>query len=87
MVPAFPNFPRYSRQQKMHEFLDWFEPSRKVIALRSVLTYYAIEIGSYLFLLESFGDFPGMFSSSFLVFSGCPRCGSILSIYSRGTGS
>jgi hypothetical protein len=31
-----------------HEVLDWFDPSRRVIALRSVLMYYTIEIGSSL---------------------------------------
>jgi hypothetical protein len=34
-----------------HEVLDWFGPSRGVIALRPVLMYYAIEIDSSLFLL------------------------------------
>jgi hypothetical protein len=52
-----------------HEVLDWFGLSCGVIALRPVLMYYAIEIGSSLFL------------------SGCPRCGSTLSIYSQGTAS
>jgi hypothetical protein len=60
-----------------HEVLDWFGPSRRVIALRPVLMYYAIEIGSSLFLSESLGVFRG--------FLGCPRCESILSIYSWGT--
>jgi hypothetical protein len=59
-----------------HEVLDWFGPSRGVIALRLVLMYYVIEIGSPLFLLGCFG-----------VFSDCPRCGSIISIYSRKTAS
>jgi hypothetical protein len=82
-----------------HEVLDLFRPSRGVIALRPVLMYYAIEIGSIeigssLFLSGSFQVLPGMFSD----FSGIvqdfsrvssesPRCGSILSIYSRRTGS
>jgi hypothetical protein len=38
-----------------HKVLDWFGPSRGVIALRPVLMYYAIEIGSSLFLSGSFG--------------------------------
>jgi hypothetical protein len=42
-----------------HEFLDWFGPSRGVITLRLVLMYYAIEIGSSLFLLGSFRIFRG----------------------------
>jgi hypothetical protein len=54
------------------------------IALRPVLMYYAIEIGSSLFLSVSFEDLSGM-SSRF--FSEYPRCGSILSIYSQGTAS
>jgi hypothetical protein len=41
-----------------HEVLDWFGPSHGVIALRPVLMYYAIEIGSSLFLSGSFGCFP-----------------------------
>jgi hypothetical protein len=41
-----------------HEVLDWFGPSRGVIALRPVLMYYAIEIGSSLFLLGPFWCFP-----------------------------
>jgi hypothetical protein len=40
-----------------HEVLDWFGPSRGVIVLRPVLLYYAIEIGSSLFLSGSFGVF------------------------------
>jgi hypothetical protein len=32
-----------------HEVLDWFGPSRRVIALRAVLMHYAIEIGSSFF--------------------------------------
>jgi hypothetical protein len=57
-----------------HEILDWFGPSRGVIALRPVLMYYAIEIGSSLLFFQDLSDFLG-----------CPRCGSILSIYSRET--
>jgi hypothetical protein len=30
----------------MHNVLDWFGPSRRVIVIRPVLMYYAIEIGS-----------------------------------------
>jgi hypothetical protein len=41
-----------------HEVLDWFGPSHGVIAIRLVLMYYAIEIGSPLFLSGSFGCFP-----------------------------
>jgi hypothetical protein len=37
-----------------HGVLDWFKPSRRVIAIRSVLIYYAIKIDSSLFLSESF---------------------------------
>jgi hypothetical protein len=48
-----------------HDVLDWFGPSCRVIALRSVLIYYAIEIDSSLFLSGSFGGFPKMFSASF----------------------
>jgi hypothetical protein len=44
-----------------HEVLDWFGPSRGVIALCPVLMYYVIEIDSSLFLL-----------GCFQVFSGCP---------------
>jgi hypothetical protein len=61
-----------------HDVLDWFGPSYGVIALRPVLMYYAIEIGSSLFLSGSFG---GILVISF----GCLRCGSIISIYSQGT--
>jgi hypothetical protein len=46
-------------------FLDWFRLSRGVIALRPVLMYYAIEIGSSLFLSGSFPVLSGMFSPSF----------------------
>jgi hypothetical protein len=42
-----------------HKVLDWFGPSCGVIVLRPVLIYYAIEIGSSLFLSGSFGIFPG----------------------------
>jgi hypothetical protein len=57
-----------------HEVLDWFGPSRGVIALHPVLMYYAIEIGSIeigssLFLSGSFWVLPGMFSD----FSGIVR--------------
>jgi hypothetical protein len=38
-----------------HEVLDWFEPLCGVIAICSVLMYYAIEIDSSLFLSGSFG--------------------------------
>jgi hypothetical protein len=34
--------------------LDWFMSSRKVIDIYLVLMYYAIEIGSSLFLSKSF---------------------------------
>jgi hypothetical protein len=40
-----------------HEILDWFGPSCGVIALRTVLMYYAIDIGSSLFLSGSFQIF------------------------------
>jgi hypothetical protein len=56
-------------------FLDWFGTSYKVIAIRPVLMYYVIEIDSSIFLSGSFKGFPGMSSA-------CPRCGSIISIYS-----
>jgi hypothetical protein len=42
-----------------HEILDWFEPSRRVIVIRSVLMYYGIKIGSSLFFgcfLRDFQD-------------------------------
>jgi hypothetical protein len=42
-----------------YEVLDWFELSSGVIALRPVLMYYVIEIGSSLFFLGSFGCFSG----------------------------
>jgi hypothetical protein len=51
----------HSHVNTRYEVLDWFRPSRGVIALRPVLMYYATEIGSSLFLLGSFGDFPGIF--------------------------
>jgi hypothetical protein len=54
-----------------HEVSDWFKPSRGVIALRLVLMYYVIEIGSSLFLSGSFGIFQGVLdvdlSSLFIV--------------------
>jgi hypothetical protein len=43
-----------------HELLDWFRSSRGVIALRSVLIYYAIEIDFSLFLSGSFRVVSGM---------------------------
>jgi hypothetical protein len=46
-------------------FLDWFGPSCEVIALRPVFMYYAIEIGSSLFLSGSFTVLSGIFSPSF----------------------
>jgi hypothetical protein len=45
-----------------HEVLDWFRPSRGIIALHPVLMYYAIEIDSSLFLLGSFEVSPGCLS-------------------------
>jgi hypothetical protein len=48
-----------------HEVLDWFGPSRGVIVLRPVLMYYAMEIGSSLFLSGSSGIFRGCPSESF----------------------
>ena len=42
-----------------HKVLDWFRTSRGVIALRPVLIYYDIEIGSSLFLSRSFGSLSG----------------------------
>jgi hypothetical protein len=48
-----------------HEILDWFRPSRGVIALHPILMYYAIEIDSSLFLSDSFRGFLGMFFASF----------------------
>jgi hypothetical protein len=39
-----------------HEVLDWFGPSSGVIVIRLVLMYYAIKIGSSLFLSRSFGN-------------------------------
>jgi hypothetical protein len=51
--------------------LDWFGPSRGVIAIRPVLMYYAIEIGSSLFLSGSLGVFRGCLPDvSFLAFQG-----------------
>jgi hypothetical protein len=46
-----------------HDVLDWFRPLRRVIVIRPVLIYYAIEIGSSLFLLGSFGVFRGSFEN------------------------
>jgi hypothetical protein len=52
-----------SYMNTMHEVLDWFEPSHGVIALRPILMYYSIEIGSSLFPLGSFrGVFFGLSS-------------------------
>jgi hypothetical protein len=45
-----------------HKILDWFSTSRGVIALCPVLIYYAIEIGSSLFLSGSFRVFQGIVS-------------------------
>jgi hypothetical protein len=42
--------------------LDWFRHSCGVIVIRTVLMYYAIEIGSSLFLSGSFGGVSEMFS-------------------------
>jgi hypothetical protein len=44
-----------------HKLLDWFGPSRGVIALHPVLMYYAIDIGSSLFLSGSVWVFRGLF--------------------------
>jgi glucose uptake protein GlcU len=53
-----------------YEILDWFRPSREIIALRPVLMYYAIEIDSSLFLSVSFQIVFGMSSEIFMfVFS------------------
>jgi hypothetical protein len=41
-----------------HDVLNWFGPSRGVIVIHPVLMYYAIEIGSSLFLSGSFECFP-----------------------------
>jgi hypothetical protein len=68
-----------SRRDQSHmniryEILDWFGRSRGVIVLRQVLMYYAIKIGSSLFLSESSRVFPRMFSGSFWAcFLDCPR--------------
>jgi hypothetical protein len=52
-----------------HKVLEWFRSSRGVIALRPVLMYYAIEVGSLLFLSGSYRDFRGVFRPLFwLVF-------------------
>jgi hypothetical protein len=48
-----------------HEVLDWFGPSRGVIAIRPVLMYYAIEIVSSLFLSGSFEGISGCLSRDF----------------------
>jgi hypothetical protein len=40
-----------------YKILEWFGSSRRVIAIRPVLMYYAIEIGSSLFLSGFFGVF------------------------------
>jgi hypothetical protein len=50
-----------------HEVLNWFGLSREVIALRPVLMYYAVEIGSPIFLSGSFRVFPKMLSLSFFL--------------------
>jgi hypothetical protein len=42
-----------------HGVLDWFRPSRGVIALRPVLIYYVIEVSYSLFLSGSFRDLSG----------------------------
>jgi hypothetical protein len=44
-----------------HDVFDWFRPLYGVIALRLVLIYYTIEIGSSLFLSGSFSDFQRSF--------------------------
>jgi hypothetical protein len=49
----------------MHEVLDWFGPSYRVIVMRTVLMYYIIEIDSSLFLSRSFRVFPRDVSDSF----------------------
>jgi hypothetical protein len=49
-----------------HEVLDRSVSSCGVIALRPVLIYYAVEIGSPLFLLGSFGDFLRIFRISLM---------------------
>jgi hypothetical protein len=48
-----------------HKVFRPVRPSRAVIALRLVLMYYAVEIGSSLFLSGYFLIVSGMFSSSF----------------------
>jgi hypothetical protein len=51
------------------EVVNWFRPSHRVIVIRSVLMYYAIEINS-LFLSEYFrvfrGCLPDVFRDSFV---------------------
>jgi hypothetical protein len=42
-----------------HEVLDWFGPSRGVIALRPILMYYVIQIDSSIFLSGSFDGVSG----------------------------
>jgi hypothetical protein len=45
-----------------YEILDWFGLSFRVIALRSVLMYYAIEIDSSLFFWDVLNvDVPSLF--------------------------
>jgi hypothetical protein len=70
-----------SHMNTKHEILDWFRPSRGVIALYPVLMYYAIEIGSSVFLSGSFRVLRGSFGG----LSGMSSMWSILSIYSRRT--
>jgi hypothetical protein len=54
-----------------HKVLDWFRISRRVITLCPVLIYYAIEIGSSLFLSGSFrGSFLSDVSRMFFEVSG-----------------
>jgi hypothetical protein len=48
-----------------YDVFDWFGSSRKVIALRPVLMYYAIEIDSSLFFSWFFRGFSEMFSPFF----------------------
>jgi hypothetical protein len=50
-----------------HNILDWFGPSHGVIVIYLVLMYYAIEIGSSLFLSRSFGGL----SDDVFSFGGC----------------
>jgi hypothetical protein len=46
----------------MYDVLDWFGSSRVVIVLRSVFMYYAIKIGSSLFLSGCLEGFSGCLS-------------------------